>query len=48
MQDVPILVFSAGLGDVVRLSLQQQGALLDNVTVLSNFIEYDKEVGALT
>ncbi|OQR72572.1 cytosolic 5'-nucleotidase III-like [Tropilaelaps mercedesae] len=42
-EDVPILVFSAGLGDVVRLSLQQQGALLPNVTVLSNFIEYDKQ-----
>lgn len=42
-KDVPILVFSAGLGDVVRLSLQQHGALLNNVTVLSNFIEYDKE-----
>lgn len=42
-KEIPILVFSAGLGDVVRISLDQQGALCKNVTILSNFLEYDEK-----
>jgi len=41
--DVPILVYSAGLGDVIHHSLEHEGALLPNVTVISNHIEYDED-----
>lgn len=32
---VPVLVFSAGLGDVVEAVLRNQGVLFDNVKVIS-------------
>ncbi|XP_076166650.1 cytosolic 5'-nucleotidase IIIB isoform X2 [Ptiloglossa arizonensis] len=38
---VPILVFSAGLGDIVELLLRNQGVLFDNVKVISNFLKYE-------
>jgi HAD superfamily hydrolase (TIGR01544 family) len=38
--NVPILVFSAGLGDVVEASLRHQNVLLENVNVISNFLEF--------
>ncbi|XP_076666879.1 cytosolic 5'-nucleotidase IIIB isoform X1 [Andrena cerasifolii] len=37
---VPVLVFSAGLGDVVEAVLKNQGVLFDNVKVISNFLKY--------
>jgi len=36
---VPILVFSAGLGDVVRALLKHQEVYMDNVNVISNFFK---------
>ncbi|KAG7206643.1 hypothetical protein KM043_000321 [Ampulex compressa] len=39
--EVPILVFSAGLGDVVEAVLQYHGVLFSNVKIISNFLEYD-------
>ncbi|XP_060530323.1 7-methylguanosine phosphate-specific 5'-nucleotidase [Cylas formicarius] len=41
MENVPILVFSAGCGDVVATILQQGGVYLPNVKVVSNFLNYD-------
>ncbi|XP_054011392.1 7-methylguanosine phosphate-specific 5'-nucleotidase [Hylaeus anthracinus] len=38
---VPVLVFSAGLGDVVEAILRNQGVLYDNVKVISNFLKYE-------
>ncbi|XP_003705181.1 cytosolic 5'-nucleotidase IIIB isoform X1 [Megachile rotundata] len=37
---IPVLVFSAGLGDVVEAVLKAQGVLFDNVKVISNFLKY--------
>nr|XP_034177925.1 7-methylguanosine phosphate-specific 5'-nucleotidase [Osmia lignaria] len=37
---IPVLVFSAGLGDVVEAVLRTQGVLFDNVKVISNFLKY--------
>lgn len=39
--DVPILVFSAGLGDVVEAILRTNQVLLENVKVISNFLKYN-------
>ncbi|XP_076657455.1 cytosolic 5'-nucleotidase IIIB isoform X2 [Halictus rubicundus] len=37
---IPVLVFSAGLGDIVEAVLRNEGVLFDNVKVISNFLEY--------
>lgn len=39
--NVPVLVFSAGLGDVVESILRHQGVLFDNVKIISNFLKYE-------
>ncbi|XP_076382262.1 cytosolic 5'-nucleotidase IIIB [Megalopta genalis] len=38
--DIPVLVFSAGLGDVVEAILRNKGVLFNNVKVISNFLKY--------
>lgn len=38
--EVPVLVFSAGLGDVVEEILRHNGVLLENVEIISNFLKY--------
>lgn len=38
---VPIIVFSAGLGDIVEVVLRYHNALFDNVKVISNFLKYN-------
>ncbi|XP_011693801.1 PREDICTED: 7-methylguanosine phosphate-specific 5'-nucleotidase [Wasmannia auropunctata] len=38
---VPIVVFSAGLGDIVEVVLRYHNALFDNVRVISNFLKYN-------
>lgn len=38
---VPIIVFSAGLGDIVEAVLRYHNALFDNVKVISNFLKYN-------
>ncbi|KAJ8674763.1 hypothetical protein QAD02_010549 [Eretmocerus hayati] len=41
---VPILVFSAGLGDVVEALLRHQGVLHENVNVISNFLKWNGNI----
>ncbi|XP_033216860.1 7-methylguanosine phosphate-specific 5'-nucleotidase-like [Belonocnema kinseyi] len=38
--NVPVLVFSAGLGDMVEAILKHNGVLLPNVELISNFLKY--------
>ncbi|KAL6265418.1 hypothetical protein P5V15_002214 [Pogonomyrmex californicus] len=38
---VPIIIFSAGLGDIVEAILRYHNALFDNVKVISNFLKYN-------
>eukprot|EP00123_Amoebidium_parasiticum_P012255 comp21227_c0_seq1/m.28884 comp21227_c0_seq1/g.28884 ORF comp21227_c0_seq1/g.28884 comp21227_c0_seq1/m.28884 type:complete len:321 (-) comp21227_c0_seq1:39-1001(-) len=43
-EGVPLLVFSAGLGDVIEEVLRQQGLMrYDNVHVVSNFMKFDDQ-----
>ena len=37
---IPVLVFSAGLGDVVEAILKHNEVLLPNVEIISNFLKY--------
>ena len=39
---VPILVFSAGVGDVIDEALKISGLMKDNIKVISNYMEYDE------
>lgn len=41
-QDVPMLVLSAGFGDVVEIVLQEAGLLTEHVHIVSNFVDYDE------
>ncbi|XP_063989537.1 7-methylguanosine phosphate-specific 5'-nucleotidase [Diachasmimorpha longicaudata] len=38
--NVPVLVFSAGLGDVVEQVLRHHNVYLDNVKIISNFLKF--------
>lgn len=39
--DIPLLVFSAGLGDVVEAVLKHHGVMNKNTHVISNFLKYN-------
>jgi len=39
---VPLLIFSSGLGDFIVAHLQAKGKYTDNIHVISNFFEFDK------
>jgi 5'-nucleotidase len=39
--DVPVLVFSAGLGDSVSAVLRYHNALLPNVHIISNYLQFN-------
>lgn len=41
---VPVLVFSAGLGDMVAAILRHHSSLLPNVHIISNFLQYDGDI----
>lgn len=41
---VPLLIFSAGVGDVVMEAVKQRAVLHDNVKVVSNFMDFDSKV----
>ncbi|XP_054252829.1 kelch-like protein 11 isoform X2 [Indicator indicator] len=46
-QDVPLFIFSAGVGDVVQEVLRQAGVFHPNVRVVSNYMDFDHN-GVLT
>lgn len=39
---VPVLVFSAGIGDVIQDILRDQNALTDNVKIAANFLKFNQ------
>lgn len=42
-EKIPIIVLSAGIGDVVQLILEHENLLTDNVSVVSNFFKVSKD-----
>ncbi|CAL8272940.1 unnamed protein product [Lota lota] len=46
-QSVPLLIFSAGLGDVLEEVIRQAGVFHPNVKVFSNYMDFD-ETGVMT
>ncbi|XP_029429612.1 uncharacterized protein LOC115074368 isoform X3 [Rhinatrema bivittatum] len=41
--DVPLFIFSAGIGDVLEEILRQAGVFHPNVTVVSNYMDFDEK-----
>lgn len=42
--EVPVLVFSAGLGNVVEAILRQNGLVTENVHLIANFLKFNGNV----
>lgn len=40
--EIPVLIFSAGLGDIIHEVIQHQAVLYDNIKIVSNFLEFDE------
>jgi cytosolic 5'-nucleotidase 3 len=47
-KNIPIIVLSAGIGDVVELILMHENLLTDNVTVVSNFLKLSTDNNGLS
>ncbi|OAD58150.1 Cytosolic 5'-nucleotidase III-like protein, partial [Eufriesea mexicana] len=43
LAEIPILVFSAGLGDIVQAMLKDRDVLFNNIKIISNFLKYKDE-----
>ena len=41
---VPLLIFSAGVGDVIQELLTQRYSISPNMKVVSNFMKFDEQV----
>ncbi len=41
-KNIPLLIFSAGLGDVIKMYLEKQNLLTKNVHILANFYRFNK------
>ncbi|GFS92203.1 7-methylguanosine phosphate-specific 5'-nucleotidase [Nephila pilipes] len=41
--NVPLLIFSAGIGDVLKVVLQRCNLLYPNVKIIANFLQFDSE-----
>lgn len=45
--NVPVFIFSAGLGDVLEEIIHQAGVYHSNIKVVSNFMDFDENVSLL-
>lgn len=41
---MPLLIFSAGVGDILKEVLRQQNLLLPNMKIIANFMQFDEKV----
>ncbi|XP_071822991.1 cytosolic 5'-nucleotidase 3-like [Apostichopus japonicus] len=42
-KEVPLLIFSAGVGDILKEAIKQRAHLHNNIHVISNFMDFDEE-----
>ncbi len=42
-KNIPLLIFSAGVGDIIKGYLESEGLLYNNIHIISNFFDYDKK-----
>lgn len=48
LSKIPLLIFSAGLGDLINLYLEKENLLTKNVHVVSNFFKFDPDGKAVS
>jgi 5'-nucleotidase len=41
--NIPLVIFSAGLGDLISGFLEKDGRLYDNIHIVSNYFEFDED-----
>lgn len=41
---IPMVIFSAGLGNIIEWILEKEGLLYENVKVASNFMNFNENV----
>ncbi len=41
-KNIPLLIFSAGVGGIIKGHLESKGLLYNNIHIISNFFDYDK------
>ncbi|KAL5005991.1 hypothetical protein ScPMuIL_017149 [Solemya velum] len=41
--DIPLLIFSAGIGDVLEEVIKQQSTMYQNMKIVSNYMEYNNQ-----
>jgi len=44
---IPFIILSAGIGDLIREILTHQKLMLENMRIVSNFLEFDSETGVV-
>ena len=42
-KNIPLLIFSAGVGDIIEGHLESEGLLYNNIHIISNFFDYNKK-----
>ncbi len=42
-ENIPLIIFSSGLGNLVEASLEHEKLFLPNIEIVSNFLEYDED-----
>merc|ERR1712038_1411377 len=47
MGSVPFIILSAGIGDLIREILSHQKLMLENMRIVSNFLEFDSKTGVV-
>lgn len=47
-QQVPLLIFSAGVGDVLEEVIQQNRVFHPNIRIISNYMDFDQAVSCTT
>ena len=45
--DIPVLIFSAGIGDIIEEILRQQSTIHDNMHIVSNYMKFDDQVSLI-
>ncbi|KAK2186852.1 hypothetical protein NP493_186g00009 [Ridgeia piscesae] len=40
---VPVLIFSAGIGDIIERVMRQQSHMYSNIKIVSNYMDFDNE-----
>ena len=41
---VPVLIFSAGIGDIIERVVKQQAHMYSNIKIVSNYMDFNNQV----